>query len=132
MKRLIFLLLAIPMATGCIYDIDEILLDREDVSMTVKGEEQFVYDPMTCQLGYNEDDNEYRVINDDLGDWFVVRCSHRPTNSGQEIKADVTWTTANDIKTRKGLKFTVRKTSPDGLIWMWCKSEKMGVTVKEI
>ena len=120
------------MATGCIYDIDEILLDREDVSMTVKGEEQFVYDPMTCQLGYNEDDNEYRVINDDLGDWFVVRCSHRPTSQGQEVKADVTWTTANDIKTRKGLKFTVRKTSPDGLIWMWCKSEKMGVTIKEI
>ena len=119
-------------ASGCVYDIDEILLEREDVSMTVKGVEQFSYDPVTCQLGYNAEENEFRLVDDDLGNWMIVRCSHRPTSPGQEIKADVTWTTDNDIKSRKGLRFTVRKTSPDGLIWMWCKSEKMGLTVKEI
>ena len=50
--------------SGCIYDIDEILLQREDISMTVKGAEQFVYDPVTCQLGYNEAENEFRVLDD--------------------------------------------------------------------
>ena len=132
MKRILLLLTVLITVSGCIYDIDEILLQREDISMTVKGAEQFVYDPVTCQLGYNEAENEFRVLDDNLGHWFIVKCSSRPTTPGQEIRADLTWTTADNIRKKKGLKFTVKKTRPDGLIWMWCKSDKIGVTVKEI
>lgn len=132
MGKIILLILAALTASGCIYDIEEILLDREDISLTIKGVEQFAYDPVTCQLGYNEDTNEFRVTDDDLGHWFIVKCSSRPASVGQEVTADVTWTTTDNIKKRRGLEFTVRKTSPDGRIWMWCKSDKMGVTVKEI
>lgn len=132
MKRIFFLLTVLITVSGCIYDIDEILLQREDISMTVKGAEVFSYDASTCQLGYNEDENEFRVLDDNLGNWFIVRCSGRPVSAGQEISADVTWTTSDNIRTRKGLRFTVRKTSQDGRIWMWCKSDKIGITVKEI
>lgn len=96
------LLTALITLSGCIYDIDEILLEREDISMTVKGVEQFVYDPLTCQLGYNEEENEFRVLDDNLGNWFIVRCSSKPTSPGQEIRADLTWTTSDNIRKRKG------------------------------
>ena len=49
-KTLLFAILLVCM-TGCRrYDIDEILLQREDISLTVKGLDMLVYDPATFQI----------------------------------------------------------------------------------
>ena len=42
--------------SGCNpYDVEEILISREDVSLTIKGEPIFVYNDGTCQVAYNAD-----------------------------------------------------------------------------
>lgn len=133
MKRTAILVFMTMIMAGCKgYDIEEILLSREDISLTQKGKLLFSHDVTTCQLGYSRGRNEFRVYDDDLANFFIVRCHVRPDTEGQTLKADLTWTTETNTKTAKGLDFKVQKTGADGHIWMWCDSEKIGVVVKEL
>lgn len=133
MKRAITIIFAAILLAGCQeYDIEEILLQREDISLTIKGDEVLVYDEETFQLGYSSEKNEFRVFDDNLANWFVLKCSARPSTEGQEVKADLSWTSPNTTRTRKGLTFTVERTGPGGFIWLWCETEAAGVVVREL
>jgi len=66
-----------------------------------------------------------------MGNWFTLRCNTRPAAAGDKIKADLSWTTSNTVKTRRGLEFQVEKTDSKGQIWLWCEEEAIGVVVKE-
>ena len=109
---------------------EEILLPRNEISLTVKGEDQISYDENTWQLGFNDEKNEFRVVNDHLTDWFIFRCSAMPNHTGQEVRADIEYTTSNDIKKQNGLTFSVEKISPDGLIWLWNDDKDIGAVIK--
>ena len=135
MKHLknIFLILSILAAAGCNrYDVDEILLVRDDISLTWKGVEQFCYNPADCQMGYNASKNEFRAQADNLSSWFVITCSEMPASEDGEIEADISWTGVTYTRSMKGLEFKVKKMSGDGMIWLWCKSAKIGVTIKKL
>lgn len=130
MKK-IMLLAAMLLAAGCNrYDVEEILLIRDDISLTWKGIEQFVYEPSGCQLGFNAERKEFRAHTDNLSSWFVLSFSAIPTEEGDEIEADISWTGANDTRNMKSLEFQVKKASDDGMLWLWCKSAKIGVTIR--
>ena len=130
---LICLLLMAVSAGSCVkYDIDEILLEREDLSLTWKGEDQVDYDPLTWQAGCNVRKGEYRVFDDSMANYFAVKCSEHPVNEGQDITADVVWTMKTTIKRYEGIRMTVRKLAPDGRIWLWSRSQQIGVVIKEI
>lgn len=130
MKRTLYILLSVICLTACQYDIDEVLLSRSDISLTIKGELQMSFNENTCQLGYNSARNEFRVYDEKLADWFIVRCSSSPTSEGQNLTADLEYTTRADIKRMNGLEFNVEKISAEGLVWLWCKDRKVGVVVK--
>lgn len=132
MRKLMILTIITSIATGCVWDIDEILLDRNDISLTMKGEDLFVYDPITCQLSFSSSDNIYRMYDDRLADWVIIKCSERPDTEGQILTADITWTASSSTKTERGLKFTVQKTSSDGKVWLWNKSQKIGIVIKNL
>ncbi len=133
MRKLWILTLGVLMLAGCQrYDIDEILLMRNDVSITLKGEVLMSFDPLTCQMSHDKATDTYRVYDDMIADWFFIRCHTRPDYEGQEITADVTWTTERNTKTEKGLTFTVEKTDPEGYIWMWNKSKSIGIVIKNL
>ena len=119
--------------TGCkCYDVDVILLEREDLSLTVKGELQYSYDPLTCQIGQNVTENEYRIYDDALSNWLIVKCSEKPTHEGQELNATISWTTADDIRKENDLEFEVHKIDSKGKIWMWNNSKDIGVVIQEL
>lgn len=131
MKKSLVLLAILLCVCGCNrFDPEEILLPREDISLTVKGEVMLKYDPMTFQLGYNEEMNEFRVFDDNIGNWFMLTCKERPSSVGDVVSADLRWTTPNSTKTRRGLRFSVEKTDAQGKIWLWCKEDAIGVVVK--
>ena len=133
MKRLIFMIAGLLVLTGCNrYDIDEILLQREEISLSMKGQEVITYSPDTYQLGYNAQTNEFRVFDDNMANWFVLTCDSRPSTEGQELTADLKWTSSNSTKTRNRLTFIVEKTDMKGHVWLWCKSDAIGVIVKEL
>ena len=136
MRRLGYLICMLLMAVSsgsCVkYDIDEILLEREGLSLTWKGEDQVDYDPLTWQAGCNVKKGEYRVHDDSMANYFAVKCSERPVMEGQDITADVVWTMRATIKRYEGIRMTVRKVDPDGRIWLWSRSQQIGVVIKEI
>lgn len=132
MRRLILTAAIAVIATGCRYDIDEILLERDDVSFTMKGEDVFIYAPATCQISHSIPENTYRMYDDRLSDWVIVKCSERPDTEGQVISADLTWTASSSTRKEKGLRFTVQRTAPDGKVWMWNKSKKIGIVIKNL
>ncbi len=132
MKKLIFMMM-LAAAVSCVrYDVDEVLLLREDVSLTLKGVEQFRYDPLTCQMSHNTATNEFRVFDDKLSGWFILKCDEMPANRGQEIKADLTWTASKSTKEMKDLNFKVEKIDKTGQIWMWCKKKSIGIVIKNL
>ena len=113
MKKIIMIIAVTLLAASCEkYDVTEVLLQRSDISLTWKGKLQMSYDESRCQLGFNEEKKEFRVYEDPLGYWFIVRCSQMPQHMDQTLKADVEWTTANDTRTEKGVEFSVKRRIP--------------------
>jgi len=133
MRRLTLILIIAAAAVGCCrYDVDEVLLERDDISLTFKGDTQLAYDPTTCQISHNRATYEYRMCDDRLSYWFTVKCHERPDTEGQSLNADITWTASSSTRTEHNLKFVVRKISPDGRIWMWNKSKRIGIVIKNL
>lgn len=133
MKRLLILMIFAAAAVSCeIYDINEVLLERDDISLTVKGKLQFAYDPLTCQMGYNAQKNEFRVYDDNVGNWFILRCDTMVPDTGNDVRASLSYTGASATKTHNNLIFTVKKRSGAGDIWLWNTSESIGLVVKEL
>lgn len=111
-------------------ELVEALLECQDISITWKGAVQVAYDPDTFQLGYSSASHEYRIYDDRLAYWFIVKCSERPTSEGQTIKADVSWTGINKTYEYKALQLTVQKADNTGLIWLWNQTESLGIIIK--
>lgn len=111
-------------------ELAEALLESNDISITWKGATQVSYDPETFQLGYNSASHEYRVYDDRLAYWFIVRCSEKPVNEGQIIKAYISWTGVNKTYECKDIQMTVKKADRSGLIWLWNQAESLGVIIK--
>ena len=112
------------------YDVNEILLSRDDISLTWRAEPQIVYEPETWQLGFNAARNEFRVNDDSMANYFIFKCNTRPNVEGQEVEASVEWTQKSSVKRYEGLKFEVEKVGKNGYVWLWNRSQKIGVTVR--
>ena len=125
--------LMLAASTGCNrYHVEDILLPRNEISLTVKGADQIIYDEESWQLGYNDERNEFRIVNDKLNNWVILQCDAVPSTVGQSVTAYLEYTTSNDTRKLNGLTFTVEKTSPDGLIWLWNDDRKIGIVVKSL
>lgn len=109
---------------------DEILLPRTEISLTIKGEAAMEFIPATCQIGYNSERNEFRLVDNNLSDWVIFRSDAAPTDVGQKVKASLEYTSQNSVKTLRDLTFSVEKTSPEGLVWLWNKDKKIGIIIK--
>ncbi len=132
MRKILILMILLSAASCIRYDVDEILLVRDDISLTVKGVDQYVYNPLTCQISHNKTKNEYRVYDDKLSGWFLLKCSDMPTDEGQNITADLSWTGDKRQEIMKGLSFKVEKTDGSGKIWLWCKDKSIGIVIKNL
>ena len=131
--KIVFIFALAALSCSCVkYDLDEILLDRSDISLTWKGEDQVVYDPLTFQLGCNDRKHEYRVNDDSMANYFVATFSEKPSSEGQDLTGNVEWTISSNIKRYEGARFTVKKIGADGTVWLWSRNQKIGIVVKEI
>lgn len=109
---------------------DEVLLPRTEISLTIKGEVIMELDPATCQIAYNSDKNEFRLVKDNLSDWLIFKSNATPTDVGQEVMASLEYTSQSNIKRLTDLTFSVEKTAPDGTTWLWNKEKKIGIIIK--
>lgn len=123
---------ALVLAHSCSpYKVEEILISRDDVSLTVEGVPVFIYNEDKCQLSYNNDRNEYRAMTDDMTDYFLLKAHQKLTSIDQQFTADLTYTTAGTANTLNDLTFKIEKISNEsGLVWVWCKDNAIGIVLK--
>ena len=132
MRYYLIILAFALMVTGCTSkdELAEALMESQNISITWKGAVQVTYNADTFQLGYNSANNEYRVYDDRLAYWFIIRCSEKPATEGQTIRAWVSWTGVNKTYEFKDIQLTVKKADSSGLIWLWNPAESLGIIVK--
>lgn len=125
----IFLALALLLA-GCHSDgFDQVWLKEDNLCVAMDQQKVFSYDPLTCQLSFNRRNRTFRVFKDDLSDYYELTLGVMPSEEGERIDGcSLSWTTANDVKTLKGLTFAVEKIDPaTEKVWLWCSS--VGIVV---
>ena len=106
--------------------------NESGIGLTIKGKSVFQYDSADCQLGFNESRNEFWVTDDNMANYFILKCKKFPSE-GDSVTADITYTTDNDIVSRKGVVFQVLGyDSETEKISLWNQSRKIGVIVKII
>lgn len=127
------LLLALTLA-GCDRkkepEMDPGLETAAGVCLNVKGNRVFTYTEGTTQLGFNRSLRQFRAGNDDMSSFFIVTCSELPVKEGQQIRADLSWTSGSTVKTSTKVAFTVERIESTGLVRLWCAADKTGAVVK--
>ncbi len=104
--------------------------DKEDeISLTISRKRIFSYNAPDCQISYNNAKKQFRVSDDNMGNFFVLTCSHIPEKEGDTVTATLQYTTDNNIRTESH-SFKVSKTTPDGKIWLWSQKKKIGAVVQ--
>lgn len=131
MKRYMIIFAALALAGCSGVDINEVLLDSDEISVSLKGKVQYTFNPDKGQAAFDRESHLYRYLDDDLGSWFEIRCHTRPTVEGEDIKADVEWATRTSFLDEKDMTFTVEKTDENGMIWLWNDSDNIGIIIKE-
>lgn len=132
MKKLMILLLAALSLTACLgYDINEVLLVRNDVSLTVKGKPQYAFLSTYGQMTTNAERTLYRYMSDDLRSWMEVKCQSRPGGVGENIIADIKWKTTTSSGEVNSLEFEIKQTDSSGMIWLWNNSNNIGLVIRD-
>ena len=134
MRKYLFIIALVLLFTGCKkkVEMDLDMYNSTQVSLMVKGKRVFTFDDGTCQLGYNRTLRQFRAGNDDMTSYFVLTCYDTPRTQGQEIKADLLWTSGSSVKSANGLVYKVEKYDDTGLVWLWNSADKTGAVVKTL
>ena len=133
MRKYLYIIALVILCSGCNkkrVEMDLDMYNSDQVCLMVKGKRVFTFDEGNGQLGYNRTLKQFRAGNDDMTSFFVLTCKDTPRTQGQELKADLQWTSGNSVKTSGGLTFKVEKYSDTGLVWLWNSTDKTGAVVK--
>lgn len=107
---------------------EEFINSSDGVSLTINGQQVMTYKEGTHQIGYNDEEVQFRVSDDRFSNFFAVKCVDVPKEQGQTIEALLTYTTDNDIL-EKLCNFTVSKIDGD-MVWLWDGKKKIGAVVR--
>ena len=133
-KYLYIILLLIISATACrekeTVEMDLGMYESEQISLMVKGKKVYTFTDGDGQLAFNRTLRQFRAGNDDMSSYFVLTCNELPRQEGQELQADIKWTSGNSVKTSSGLTLKVEKMDGTGLVWLWNAANKTGAVVK--
>lgn len=112
---------------------EEFVTENDEISVTVKGEDVFVYDSKTHQLGYNASRQEFRAVSDDLDEYCIVTLDKLPGAEGSEVSGSIMYKTAAGTVQKDALTFKVIKVDErQGMYWIWNKKNKTGAVVRKI
>lgn len=134
-RILVLMLLAAACCCRCSCDkeagMDRDFLETGAVGLRVAGQNRFMYDPTTCQLGYNSTLVQFRAGNDTGTEYFTLSCDRPPVQVGQTVKADLAYTRGASVARESGLTFSVEQVRGDKA-WLWNSAKKIAVCVQVI
>lgn len=127
----IILLLLIAIFTACNQaDLSEDFKTSDILRMEIKGYVTFRYDPLTCQIGFNRNNCEFRVHSDNMSDFFSVQLEEMPSHEGQRINGTASWTTGDNLHNKKTI-FEVVKLE-GSRIWLWSPDSRIAAVVQAL
>ena len=136
-KYLYLIAILILTVTGCREKenpgMDSGMYESNQVCLMVKGKLVYTIDEGEGQLAFNRTLKQFRAGNDDeMTTFFVLTCTNElPRTKGQEIRANLRWTSGNSVKSSNDLTFKVEKyEEKTGLAWLWNSTDKTGAVVK--
>lgn len=131
-KHIIITIGLIGLLSGCSCNKPDIFeehhIQRDEISLYMKDGKILSYDKLDCQLSYNEQAREFRVIKDDMS-FFSLKL-YAPIEEKAKIRGDVKWNTGGRLQEKPGLEYEVLKINEEGKIWLWNKDTKIGVIIK--
>lgn len=107
---------------------DKEFLERQDVSLCIDKKVAFEYNPVTCQLAYNDSRREYRAVTDNMSDYFVLRLSAVPSSKTETVTGTLSWTGEDYIKTYNNLRLEVVKMT-ETRTWLWSQQNKVAIII---
>lgn len=100
----------------------------DEFSATHKGRVILSYHPLQDQTGTAH--NEFWMAHDNLDYYFRIRLEQTPVE-GESVKGDFQYKTDNGTRKEKtGLDFKLIKTGPDGKMWLYNTSQKIGLVIR--
>ena len=109
-------------------DLSDDFKQNGQLRIEIKGYVTFSYDPLTCQLGFNREDCEFRVNSDNMSDFFILKLDEMPSGEGQRINGAATWTTGDNLHYKKTI-FEVVKLE-GSKIWLWSSESRIAAVVQ--
>ena len=103
--------------------------ENDEIRLMIGGSIPFTYEPNTCQLSFSRDRKEFRAHTDNMSDFVVATFSELPDYLGQNVTADLVWTTERDVLTRKNLTLEVVRLEGD-MVWLWSAAGRIGLVVR--
>lgn len=129
-SRFLLTLLLVAVTCGCrTTDIFPAFINSTNIHLEVNGVTQLEYDMNRHQIGFNRNRGQFRMCSDTMSDYFTLTMNLIPSVEGETIKADLCWTTANDVKTRKNIALEVVRTEGDKY-WLWNDSERIALVIQ--
>lgn len=113
-------------------ELEHSFAENEMPRFEMGGEDVFVFDPNTCQTSCCEEDLQFMVYTDTMSDYYIVTLEKMPAQEGSTIKGSLVWTSEFNVERKNDLRFSVERLDPDGWIWLWNSSSKIGVAVQRI
>lgn len=102
---------------------------KEGVRLEIDGKSYFRYEPATCQMSWSEARCEFRAGTDDMSDWFCASFEAAPASEGQELTADLSWSTPTGIVSKKAIALQVMKLEGD-MVWLWTAEGQYALVIR--
>ncbi len=130
MKRLPLILTVIFLVCGCNDDrLSSAFSARDDIRLQIGGVEQLCYDPLTWQMGFNQEKRQFRVHTDNMSDFFTLTLSRIPEKDGETITGNLVYTTHDNVVTKNNITLEVIRLEGDR-IWLWNHPGRIGLEVQ--
>ena len=132
MKRIPIILAALVLLASCRENGElPAFTGLDGIRFVSEGVTMFSYDSLTCQLGFNRETRTFRAHTDSMSDFFEVTLSALPTQGGEKVSGDLTWTTSRDIRTKKDVALEVVRLEGDR-IWLWDEDEDIALVIRTL
>ena len=132
MKKAVIMMFAVLTLSACIqYNINEILLEQTEVSLSLRGKTHYTFKPASGQMAFNSEGTLYRFMNDDMNSWFELKCQSRPGGLGEKVVADLKWKCKESSGDEKDLEFAIKQIDGEGMIWMWNSTNNIGLIIRD-
>ncbi|MCQ2150285.1 MAG: hypothetical protein MJY46_00245 [Bacteroidales bacterium] len=129
LKGIFFMAAALLLSSSCIrHELDPRFIESDEIRLIMSGKEIFTYDPLSCQMAYNNSRHEFRAFTDNMSDYFTLRLSSFPSTLNQEVSGEIIWNTEKGSGTLNNTAFKAVRLE-GGKLWLWNATAGIAVVV---